>query len=77
MKEISRPTLKKILNREIKFLIDGVSNSLNPYHFFSLSTLNHKKVTSRTIVLRNVDKDHHVVQLARGLPDLQAVISKR
>ena len=57
MKEISRSTLKKIFKREVDFLIDGISNSLNPYHFFSLSTLNHKTVTSRTIVLRNVDKD--------------------
>ena len=46
-----------IFKREIEFLVDGISNSLNPYHFFALSTLNHKKVTSRTVVLRNIDKN--------------------
>ena len=40
MKKISTSNLKEIFKREIKFLIDGISNSSNPYHFFSLSTLN-------------------------------------
>jgi len=57
MKKISKSDLKKILNREIEFLLEGVQNTSNPYHFFSLSTLNNKEVTSRTIVLRNVDKN--------------------
>ena len=57
MKKISTSNLKEIFKREIKFLIDGISNSSNPYHFFSLSTLNNEQVTSRTIVLRNVDKN--------------------
>ena len=57
MKKISSSNLKEIFKREIEFLVDGISNSLNPYHFFSLSTLNDQKVTSRTIVLRNIDKD--------------------
>jgi len=57
MKKISQSNLRKIFKREIKFLIDGISNSSNPYHFFSLSTLNNEQVTSRTIVLRNVDKN--------------------
>ena len=57
MKKISSSNLKEIFKREIEFLVDGISNSLNPYHFFSLSTLNDQKVTSRTIVLRNIDED--------------------
>ena len=57
MKKISSSNLKEIFKREIEFLVDGISNSLNPYHFFSLSTLNDQKVTSRTIVLRNIEQD--------------------
>ena len=57
MKKISQSDLRKIFKREMKFLIDGISNSSNPYHFFSLSTLNDKQVTSRTVVLRNIDEN--------------------
>ena len=57
MKKISKTDLEKILNREIKFLIDGISNISNPYHFFCLSTKNNQAISSRTIVLRNIDKN--------------------
>ena len=57
MKTISKEDLTKIFNREIKFLIDGVSNTLNPYHFFYLSTFNDNEVSLRTIVLRKIDKN--------------------
>jgi len=56
MKLISKSDLKKIFKREVEFLVDGVSNISNPYHFFYLSTLDNQEVASRTIVLRNVDK---------------------
>ena len=56
MKKISKFDLENIFKREIKFLKDGISNISNPYHFFYLSTLNNKEVTSRTIVLRDVKK---------------------
>ena len=42
---------------EIEFLIDGISNISNPYHFFYLSTIDNKTITSRTIVLRNVEQN--------------------
>ncbi|MAV65329.1 MAG: hypothetical protein CMG00_09090 [Candidatus Marinimicrobia bacterium] len=57
MKLVSKSDLIKIFDREIDLLIDGVTNISNPYHFFSLATLNKKKVTSRTVVLRRVDRN--------------------
>ncbi|MBI45661.1 MAG: hypothetical protein CMG66_05820 [Candidatus Marinimicrobia bacterium] len=56
MKKISQSDLKKIFKRELQFLLDGISNISNPYHFFSLSTIYNNKTTSRTIVLRNIEK---------------------
>jgi len=58
MKKISKIDLQNIFNREIKFLMDGVSNTSNPYHFFYLSTLiDAKEVTLRTVVLRNIKQN--------------------
>ena len=42
MKKISKTDLGKILKREIEFIIDGISNISNPYHFFCLSTKNNE-----------------------------------
>ena len=56
MKSISISHIKKIFKREIEYLIDGVSNVSNPYHFLSLSTLDNQEVKSRTVILRNVEK---------------------
>ena len=57
MKKISEKYIKEIFKREIEFLIDGISNISNPYHFFYLSTIDNKTITSRTIVLRNVEQN--------------------
>ena len=58
MKKITKADINHILNREIEYLSDGVTNSLNPYHFFYLSTLvSDSQVSSRTIVLRKVAKN--------------------
>ena len=57
MKEISTHQTKAIYNRELEYLEDGVLNSKNPYHFFSLSTFNIDFPESRTIVLRNIKKE--------------------
>ena len=56
MKNISIHQIKKIYNRELEYLIDGIMNAKNPYHFFTLSTFNNKNPESRTIVLRDVKK---------------------
>ena len=57
MKKISTCSLKKIFKREIEFLLDGVTNILNPYHFFYLSTINNDEPSIRTIVNRGIDKE--------------------
>ena len=57
MKKISKIHLKKIFKREIKFLINGITDISNPYHFFYLSTKTKKNIVSRTIVLRNLDEN--------------------
>ena len=56
MKSISITHIKKIFKREVEFLIDGVSNVSNPYHFLCLSTLDSQEVKSRTVILRNVQE---------------------
>jgi len=57
MKKISKSDIKSIYQREINYLNDGVINISNPYHFFCLSTINGKNASSRTVVLRRVDKN--------------------
>ena len=44
--------IKKIFQEEVACLIDAVKNGNNPYHTFSLSTINNDYPESRTIVLR-------------------------
>tara|TARA_Y100000996_G_scaffold414360_1_gene405004 strand:- start:1206 stop:1799 length:594 start_codon:yes stop_codon:yes gene_type:complete len=56
MKDISKEYIQNIYSRELKFLFDGIANSKNPYHFFTLSTIHNKNPESRTVVLRNVIK---------------------
>ena len=56
MKEISKEYIYDIYDRELKCLFDGITNSQNPYHFFTLSTINNKIPESRTVVLRNIIK---------------------
>ena len=57
LKKINMKDLLEIELREFKYLIEGINNSKNPYHFFYLSTSNNNKPQNRTIVLRNVDVD--------------------
>jgi len=57
MSPLSKSTLSEIYNREIKFLIDGIKNSNNPYHFFYLSTFSKNSPHVRTVVLRNISKN--------------------
>ena len=57
MSTLSKSELKKIYNREIEFLLDGIKNSNNPYHFFYLSTISKNSPHVRTVVLRNISKN--------------------
>ena len=57
MKSIKISNLKSIFNRELNYLNDGISNGKNPYHFFYLSTIKDNSSESRTIVLRNINKE--------------------
>jgi len=54
MKSITKGDCLNIYNREKQFLMNAVTNGSEPYHFFSLSTINNNKPDSRMIVLRNV-----------------------
>ena len=47
----------KTFNREVDYLFDGILNSKNTFHFFTLSTINNLKSEIRTIVLRRVEKN--------------------
>ena len=49
-----KPNIKNILKSEIDFLNDGIKNSKNPYHTFTLSTIEEESPKARTVVLRNV-----------------------
>ena len=51
------PNINNILKSEIDFLKDGIKNSKNPYHTFTLSSLDRGFPKSRTVVLRNVETD--------------------
>ena len=62
MKKISSSNLKEIFEREIKFLVDGIQNISNPYHFFCLSTVKGTAVSSRTVVLRNIEANPKLTQ---------------
>ena len=48
--------IKRKFNEELKYLKEAVKNSKNPFHFFTLSTINKTFPESRTIVLRNIVK---------------------
>ena len=54
---LNNSDIKKIFKSEIDFLNDGIKNSKNPYHTFTLSTLDKESPQSRTVVLRNVETD--------------------
>ena len=47
--------LEEIYKKELKFLKDGIHNSKNPYHTFTLSSINGLYPESRTVVLRDFD----------------------
>ena len=47
--------IKTIYKTELEYLKDGINNSTNPYHTFSLSSFSGKYPKSRTVVLRGVD----------------------
>ena len=47
--------IKNIYKKELKYLKDGIKNSKNPYHIFSISSINGKWPESRTVVLRGLD----------------------
>jgi|TARA_B110000467_G_scaffold57495_1_gene52590 pyridoxamine 5'-phosphate oxidase len=49
--------IKKIYQTELEYLKDGIKNSVNPYHTFTLSSINGVHPESRTIVLRGLDLD--------------------
>ena len=55
MKKITESRIRSIYDREINFLKDGILNISNPYHFFCLSTVKGTAVSSRTVVLRNIE----------------------
>ncbi len=49
--------INDIYQTELEYLKDGIKNSSNPYHTFTLSSLNGVYPESRTVVLRGVDFD--------------------
>ena len=53
MKQISIDHIQDIYSRELKYLKDGILNSKNPYHFFSLSTSLNNFPESRMVVMRD------------------------
>ena len=57
LKSINDDYVCKIFNREIDHLKDGVTNIKNPFHFFTLSTINKDIPELRTIVLRKVQEN--------------------
>ena len=46
--------IKEIYNQEIEHLVSAVKQASNPYHTFSLSTINENFPENRTVVLRNI-----------------------
>ena len=54
MKKLTKKDLLYIYKREQNHLMDAISNGSDPYHFFSLSTLNNNVANSRMVVLRNM-----------------------
>ena len=46
--------IKEIYNQEIEHLVNAVKQASNPYHTFSLSTINENFPENRTVVLRNI-----------------------
>tara|TARA_Y100001970_G_C14154053_1_gene814471 strand:- start:109 stop:696 length:588 start_codon:yes stop_codon:yes gene_type:complete len=53
----TKQNILEIYHSEINFLKDGIKNSKNPYHTFTLSTLEKEFPKARTVVLRNVETD--------------------
>ena len=51
----TKQNILEIYHSEINFLKDGIKNSKNPYHTFTLSTLEKEFPKARTVVLRNVE----------------------
>ena len=47
--------IKNIYKTELEYLRDGINNSSNPYHTFSLSSFSGKYPESRMVVLRGLD----------------------
>ena len=54
MKQIKKEDIIKIYEQEKSFLKDGIKNGKNPYHIFTLSTINNDFADSRMVVLRNI-----------------------
>ena len=52
---MNKKYLEKKYLQEIEFLNDGIKNSKNPYHFFTLSTNSNNNPESRTVVLRGFE----------------------
>ena len=46
--------INDIYNEEIKYLKDAIKHASNPFHTFSLSTLNDNFPETRTVVLRKI-----------------------
>jgi len=54
MKKIKEIDLLSIYKREQQHLITAIKNGSDPYHFFSLSTIDNQIASSRMVVLRNI-----------------------
>ena len=52
---LDKSDIENIFKLELDHLKDGVKNSKNLYHTFTLSTLDKESPKSRTVVLRNVE----------------------
>ncbi len=54
MKKIQHKDLLAIYKREQQHLMSAIKNGSDPYHFFSLSTINNQIASSRMVVLRSI-----------------------
>ena len=52
---LDKSDIENIFKLELDHLKDGVKNSKNLYHTFTLSTLDKESPKSRTVVLRNIE----------------------
>ena len=70
----------KTFNREVDYLFDGILNSKNPFHFFTLSTVDNLKIRLNDTML-DMDKKVRVTYHGKTIfndvvPRLPSVITR-